>query len=294
VTLTPIEQGTGGNGPQDTATALALDAHNNIVVAGYTGFILDDFAAARLTPDGKLDTTFGKDGIYRQNISSDDRAAVVAIQPDGKIVIAGSANGPDEDFAMVRLRTDGTPDASFGKNGIVTTDFIHGSDRASGIVLLPNGRIVLGGTGQLPSPYGTHIFGTALARYNAAGALDTAWGAGGSGKQLWSVGNCNCTSWGAGLVRLADGRLVQTGSYLNNAILVNVYNADGTFDKHFGGGDGAVAYNFSKGFSRGNTVLVQPDGKIVAAGRAMPKSDDQLAADFGVIRIVGPGVASAR
>ena len=176
VALTPIEQGTGGNGPEDRATAMALDANKNIVVAGYTGFIMDRFAAARFTPDGKLDTRFGKEGIYTQNLGGDSRAAVVAVQPDGKIVIAGSAGGPAEDFAMVRLRADGAPDTAFGKQGTVTTDFVHGSDYASGIALLPNGKIVLGGTGQLPGPYGRHLFGVALAQYNANGSLNTTLG----------------------------------------------------------------------------------------------------------------------
>ena len=68
---------------------------------------------------------------------------------------------------------------------------------------------------------------------------------------------------------------------------MSVYNADGTFDTHFAHGIGAVGIDFSSGFDRGNTVLVQPDGNIVAAGRAVPRSGDRLTADFGVIRIVG-------
>jgi uncharacterized delta-60 repeat protein len=132
------------------------DASNRLVAVGrvFTACGSDN-GYARYTENGALDTTFSGDGLLTQSIfSGGGYANSVAIQPDGKIVIAGHASslvGNITDFTVVRLLSDGTPDASFGPgtplgSGIVTTD-THGTSGSFGrsIAIAPDGNIVVGG-----------------------------------------------------------------------------------------------------------------------------------------------------
>ena len=125
-----------------------------------------DFAVARYNPDGSPDTTFDIDGKTTFSFGSlDDRANSVAIQSDGKIVVAGQTEtSSNEDFAMARINTDGSLDSTFDTDGKVTTLMSSGHDRAYAAAIQADGKIVAAGTGG-------NIF--ALARYNTNGSLDT-------------------------------------------------------------------------------------------------------------------------
>ena len=115
------------NNKDDRATSVALQSDGKIVVAGrsegdpyyYT------FALARFNLDGSLDSSFGANGTVRNNInggnSEDDEANSVAIQSDGKIVVAGSSLSASGDiaFALARYKTNGSLDSTFGTNGTV-------------------------------------------------------------------------------------------------------------------------------------------------------------------------------
>ena len=128
--------------------------------------------AAHAAP-GDLDPTFGVGGRVVSSFGAGlDAASAVAIQPDGKIVIAGSAfNG---DFLLARYNPGGTLDPSFGTGGLVTTDF-GGSDGAVAISLRQGGKILVAGA---TTPVGGQM-AFAAARYNADGTLDTTFGVGG-------------------------------------------------------------------------------------------------------------------
>ena len=120
-----------------------------------------DFAVARLNPDGSLDGTFGTGG--RLTVPFDlgagdksDTASAALVQPDGRIVVAGSAevrgtvnlhgNTPGRDFAAARLNPDGSLDKSFGGTGKVTVTFGQPDSPANAAFLQPDGRIVLAGS----------------------------------------------------------------------------------------------------------------------------------------------------
>src|SRR5207249_4998858 len=144
----------------------------------------DEFALACFTPTGQLDMTFGRDGIVATQVGTSGAAVQsLALQADGRILLAGTAfsNGPtDDDFALVRYMPDGRLDAGFGSGGIVMTDFGSGEagalpalDRAGGVAVQTDGRIVVGG-----STRGDHQ-AFAVARYNRDGSLDSAFGVGG-------------------------------------------------------------------------------------------------------------------
>src|SRR5262245_34666415 len=113
-------------GRYEGAGSVALQWDGKIVVAGGSviGFY-DNFALARYGSDGTLDTTSGSDGKVVTNFGEvSAHADSVAVQPDGKIVVAGYANiDGGEDFALVRYNSNGSLDTSFGSGGKVVTDF---------------------------------------------------------------------------------------------------------------------------------------------------------------------------
>jgi uncharacterized delta-60 repeat protein len=152
-----------------------IDTRGRIVMVGYTilGDVTGDnhdnfaFAVARLDENGTLDTTFGDHGNGRETIEfgpQDDGAEAVAVQPDGKIVVAGtsyqSQAGTGYDFAVARLEDDGTLDQSFGDGGRALTDF-GPDDGAVGVAIQPDGKIVVAGMTSQP---GTGL-DFAVARY---------------------------------------------------------------------------------------------------------------------------------
>lgn len=171
---------------KDEGNGVAVQTDGKIVVAGTVadnGVNDDDFAVARYSTTGVLDTSFGAGGKVTTNISttisggSTDNGNGVAIQTDGKIVVAGRS---DSLFALVRYNTDGTPDTGFGAGGIVTADFssLGSSYKASSgnaVAIQPDGKIVVVGSVQNGSQY--EDFG--VMRFNTDGTLDTSFGTGG-------------------------------------------------------------------------------------------------------------------
>src|SRR5262249_4024029 len=129
---------------QAIATAEAIQNDGKIVLVGETqGANGDDFALARYNPDGSLDTTFGTGGKVTTDFAGADDAFSVAIQSDGKIVVAGSSQqNTGEDFALARYNSDGTLDTSFGAGGEVLTAIAGG---ANGVAIQADGKIVAAG-----------------------------------------------------------------------------------------------------------------------------------------------------
>jgi uncharacterized delta-60 repeat protein len=132
-------------GGEDSIRDVVIDASNRIVAAGSCGSI--NFALARYNVDGTLDSTFDGDGKLNTDFSgASDQGYSVAIQPDGKIIIAGFANGlSTSDFALARYNADGSLDSSFGNNGKLTTDFAGQSDAARALAMQPDNKVVLAG-----------------------------------------------------------------------------------------------------------------------------------------------------
>ena len=99
-------------------TTLGIQADGKIVAGGYAFNGLDyDFAIARYNMDGSPDSTFDNDGRQTTDFGDYDNAYTLAIQSDGKIVLAGSSVGPNNNFAVVRYNINGSLDSSFNGNG---------------------------------------------------------------------------------------------------------------------------------------------------------------------------------
>jgi uncharacterized delta-60 repeat protein len=161
-----------------TGGGLAIQSDGKILVAGesYANGIFDtDFSLVRLNSDGSLDSSFGVGGTVATDMGADrqDMASRVIVQPDGKILVAGSTDVDGTwNFALVRYNPDGSLDTTFNGTGKVSTDIgNHSIDYAYGLSLQPDGKIVVAGTSDA---HGSYDF--AVVRYNADGSLDTTFG----------------------------------------------------------------------------------------------------------------------
>lgn len=175
-----------------SANALAVDAAGRIVLGGYASThygqpVNQDFAVARLLPEGAIDTTFGTDGrithgfdIGGPGAHNADTAYAMALQPDGKIVLAGDANisatdTPNFDFAIMRLTSTGALDSAFGTGGrvLVPFDRFPSALDTARALLLDNGNLVVSGYAMTEANTGADI---ALLRLRANGSRDPAFG----------------------------------------------------------------------------------------------------------------------
>jgi uncharacterized delta-60 repeat protein len=139
----------------DKALALAVQTDGRIVAAGHSDNGGNyDFALVRYNTDGSLDTGFGTGGKVTTPVGGgDDVAYALDIQPDGRIVVAGSSNNGTYEFAVVRYNTDGSPDTGFGTDGKVTTPVGSSDDKALALGIQSNGRIVAAGYSDNGSNY---------------------------------------------------------------------------------------------------------------------------------------------
>ncbi len=190
-------------GSDDAAMALVLEPNGKLVAAGVTrrgG--ASNFALVRYLPDGTLDAGFGPGGVVTTDLSGDDAATHLVLEPDGKLVAAGvSRRGGAGNFALVRYDGDGALDGTFGAGGATITDF-GGDDVANGLLLTPAGDVVAVGS---TSAGGGESF--ALAQYTAAGILDDAFGNGGTVTTNFSAGHDQAN---AGATQ-ANGNIVVAG-----------------------------------------------------------------------------------
>jgi uncharacterized delta-60 repeat protein len=131
----------------DIATAVTLQSDGKVVLAGYCSNGVDqDFCVLRLSADGTIDNTFDGDGKLISPVGgSGDFAYGVALQADGKLILAGYCLNPFADFCMTRHNTDGSLDTTFGTGGKVITPLGSSADAAYAIALQSDGKILLAG-----------------------------------------------------------------------------------------------------------------------------------------------------
>jgi uncharacterized delta-60 repeat protein len=189
----------------DVAMSVKLQG-SKLVVAGYTCasmYAPCDFAVARLTSAGALDTSFSTDGRQTTDFGADEHAYSLALQPDGKLVVIGETRtSTGAEFALARYNGNGSLDTTFSGDGKAVVAF--GTDATGYDVLVqPNGRIVAAGRTTSSSK---HDFG--LARLNPSGSLDTTFSTDGKVTIPFSTHNAQADA----LVRQPDGKYVLGGS----------------------------------------------------------------------------------
>ena len=254
-------------GPTDDyAQAMAVQADGKLVVVGYgnTG-ASTDFELVRLQRDGAIDTTFGTNGKVTTAVSTGtDIANAVAIQPDGKIVVAGSVDvaPKGKSFAVVRYNADGSLDGTFGTDGKVITSFGSQSDEAFAVVVQPDGKIVLGGHYRSA----TEGLDFALARYEANGTPDFGFGVNGLATTPVRVGDSRDSIYALALQTInGETKIVAVGG--EGDFVLNRFNANGTVDSTFRMGQ-SLDGQFGTIIGAARAVHVSADNKIIVVGHA--------------------------
>ena len=241
----------------------ALQADNKIVVtATYYNTSDADFSVIRFNSNGQLDKTFGNNGFKSTDFGNRDLVKAIAIQPDGKIIVAGTTedNSSHYKIAMVRYTSAGDLDLSFGNNGEVVTDRSgHGIPTA--LILQPDGKILLADGDAGGAFY--------VLRYTENGKPDSSFGNNGVATALFLNPTYYPYSYCQSLALQPDGKIVAAGTvyfeenslgYENFALAR--FTPNGTVDNSFNG-YGRTMYDYEADC---NAVAITPSGKIVMAG----------------------------
>ena len=240
-------------GGTDSARAVLVQPNGRILVVGGGG-PRSSFCVARLRSNGNLDPTFGSGGKRTFSFGRENEGAFgAALQADGKILVVGDA---EFRVAVARLKTDGSLDKTFSEDGKKV--FSWGSlSRATGVLPLPNGKIVVTGFS------GPETGNVKAARLTAAGTLDTTFGAAGI-----ATADFGGDDFGVAAARQRNGRIVIVGESrptLSNdpsTAIVARLRSNGALDPEFDG-DGRLLL---PGLTTVNAVAIQPDRKILVAG----------------------------
>ena len=269
-------------GNYEAAYDITIQDDDKIVAVGFSGSgRSSDFAIARYNSNGSLDTTFGSDGKVTTTVGIGlAYATSVAIQNDGKIVVAGYSHNSSgyNDFAIVRYNTDGSLDTTFDGDGIVITAISSGDGQAYGVTIQDNGKIVVAGFS-----YNGDNNDYAVLRYNSDGSLDTTFDD--DGIVTTAIGSHN--DYATSVAIQNDGKIVAAGRSSNGSGIYDFsvvrYESNGSLDSSFGGGDGKVMTDLGSDYEGSQSITIQNDGKIVAAGHSFNGSNY----DFAIVRYLG-------
>jgi len=253
--------------------AVAVQPDGKIVAAGNG---MGGVMAVRLLSDGAFDSTFSGDGaavitLYACYIDA------IALQSDGKIVIAGSklipSTNSDNTWFVVRYNSDGSADTSFDGDGILFTAWeANGSGDARALVIQSDGKILVAGSAR-PGDLDTRSH-AAVARYNNDGSLDTSFG--GDGKVALHIGPVDRDEPGADVILRPDGKILllanSVPTYLSPPAAQKLLellrlNTDGSLN-------GATTLHVDGSTDNSSSILLQPNGKLLVAGTAVGAGDD--------------------
>ena len=183
---------------------ICIQPDDKIVAVGYTFSGMNKIIIARYNSDGSLDRTFGSSGIVSTEIGSDVRANSVALQSNGKIIIAGFVIDSDMNkFIVDRYSTNGALDPAFNVMGYTITQ-IQNFDRAYSVGLQADGKIVAAGVS-----HGSDAIQFALARYTPSGSLDTTFGV--NGVELTTINGSGSESGISSIAMESDDKIVAAG-----------------------------------------------------------------------------------
>lgn len=270
-------------GKDDRCFSIDIQSDGKIVACGFAERFNWDFAVLRLNSDGKIDSTFGENGIKVINIGSyNDVAFSIKAQSDGKIIVCGWTYIFESwDFALVRLNSDGSLDNSFNTTGIVTTDYHHLYNTAHSVTIQSDGKYVAAGYTFKPGFPDSDIM---LVRYNTDGSIDRTFG--NNGIVLIDYDSADDFAW---VIRtdkydkLIIGGIVTETAQRLKYLFVTRLNSDGSTDISFCE-SGVFLYKFFGYDEEVRDLTIQPDGKIILAGYF---SDRRVKKGF-IIRLKNP------
>ncbi|MFZ1799468.1 MAG: T9SS type A sorting domain-containing protein [Chitinophagaceae bacterium] len=249
-----------------TTYAMKLQPDGKIIATGEFNPSTNkvDASIIRLMPDGKLDSSFGVNGLDTLHINDLNYPLGIVSQEDGKIIIDGITTntlGIAKTAFLARFMPNGGLDPSFGIEGIVTTDYLSAIEIVA-LVIRPDGKLVTGGSLNIfggNSPY-------MLSSYNTDGSVDESFGVNGRAQFIFGQGGI----WNNALHAIAlqpDGKIVCTGiTGKGDEISMGLcrFNINGSIDESFGETGGTITPYYGEPESR--NITIQPDGKILTVG----------------------------
>lgn len=219
-----------------------------------------------------LDQSFGTNGKVTTGGPNPEEARSIAIQSDGKIVVAGSGTGSNTDFSVARYLANGTLDTSFGGTGFGLTDLQGNTDNGMAVAIQSDGKILM--TGDSTGPGGFVSFATV--RYLSDGSLDATFGTGGKVITQFTPG----LNFAKSVVVQPNGKIIVAGHVQNPGLFdfgIVRYEANGTLDTTFGIG-GKVITDLLGSHDFALSAKLQADGKIVVSGQSRNGTDWDFAA----------------
>jgi len=258
----------------DRGNSLVIQPDGKILVAGYTsGYQNADIAIIRLDSNGNLDNSFGVNGKVITDINSmSDVCKDVALQADGKIVVAGYSSNGNFIITVVRYLSTGILDETFGNGGIVMTQIGNEDAFGQAVTIQEDGKILVAGKSNSSGNY--HF---TLIRYNTDGSLDNSFGNGGIRVTIIGI-----DSEANSIAIDQDGYIIAGGRTYsgNHNFALARYNENGNLDTSFGI-NGIVITNFGGSSQEfGRSLALQSDGKILLASEIFINND----IDFAVAR----------
>jgi uncharacterized delta-60 repeat protein len=238
------------------------------LVVGLAGLVAVVVVVAAWGAAGAFDTSFGGQGYQTVGFGGMDRATHVAVTPDGRIVMVGTTNaGGSNDWAVTRLKADGSDDLTFSGDGQTILPTTAGADDiGAGVVVTADERIVVSGQGN-----GSKDFVTK--RLNVDGSVDASF-AGGTGASTVNFGGADLENQ---MIAQPDGKLVLVGGTDNAGgnFAIARLNPDGTPDRTFAiSGDRTVDFG---GVDEAVAVANAPGAKLVVVGRGGAGADMVIA-----------------
>lgn len=267
------------------AEDIALQADGKILLAGR---IFNDISFVssslliRLLPNGTLDNDFGTGGIVSAlHNGEDNNAEAIALQQDGKILIAGHH---EDRFAVMRFNSDGSVDNTFGTAGMAKADVGRSLCFINDITLQRDGKIIAAGMGFNDNSN----YGFAVARFNTDGSLDIDFAD--LGTKIFNVGPGNDFLTSVKLQRndklvLGGHTWIANQPLLQYDLAVTRLNVDGSIDETFGNNGSAIT-NVLFGASYITGMILQPDDQIIIGSNI----NSQFDFDVAIARYTADGV----
>ena len=292
---TPGYTTTSVNSADDYAQSIATHADGRIVVA-----LLNEsnyFTILRYLRDGTPDPAFGTGGLVMLRAAPlhDAISYAVTVLSDNKILVAGSSYGAKKNFAVLKLKENGTADSTFGTNGWAITPVGSYHDEAMAMAVQSDGKIVLAGISEIGA-FNSEVYDFGVVRLSASGVLETGVGAFGGGTGTVTT-NINASDKALSVLIQNDGKILVGGTSNADATDENFavvrYNADGSLDAAPGNfGTGGIAEidlgNGGAGSSdEGYSMAFQADGKIVMVGMSVAVASSHN--DVATIRLTTNG-----
>jgi uncharacterized delta-60 repeat protein len=251
------------NNSADFLTRMIIQPDGKILICGSSAYLTGkDIVIMRFNTDGSYDTSFGINGRIRTDVNGqNEEARDIALQPDGKIVVAGYTQiGNYTDCAIFRYMPDGTPDTTFGSNGNLIVPVSTQDDACNAIAIDSTGNIlVVGFTYDMSQG----IYNSLIMRFDSSGNTDTTFG--NAGQYIFDINTMD--NQATNILIQPDEKLLLTGNsyYTSQDMFVARLNPDGLIDIGFG--TNGIAFTDIGTDNDGSlSSILQPDGKIVSSG----------------------------